>query len=438
MAAAKVLEDASVDLPGDRHHVRAVRALHPRPPGADRRHRLAARRQPARARDRCASWCSAATVRRDELSVVGPPAWATLARYRFDVAVVGHGGDHRPMGDHGPRSRRRGDQPAGHRAVGSRYRGRRRQQGRGEPRRRSSGPGDGRHARHRRDGAPGRARSPARRRGRDPPREPCPRGARPNRLSSCRPTGGRVWKDEDPWTAGTRSSGRASRSSRCCTSRACRAGPGTTSAAGRARLVDVLGRDLETLQEAGVDGVLFCNEADLPYQLEVGPEIATAMAAAIGELRRDVKVPFGVNLLWDAIASLAVARATGASFIREVLTGVYESDLGMIEPRIGEIAGYRPHDRSRWRRALRQHLARVRQRDRRPHRGRPSAGRGVHGHGRDPDQRTGSRRPVRHGRPARGQGGRAGHRRGRRTPASGPSGLPRSSASPTARSSGPA
>ena len=48
-----------------------------------------------------------------------------------------------------------------------------------------------------------------------------------------------------------------------------------------------------------------------------------------------------MNVLWDAIASLALARATGARFIREVLTGVYESDLGMIEPRIGEIAGYR-------------------------------------------------------------------------------------------------
>ena len=56
---------------------------------------------------------------------------------------------------------------------------------------------------------------------------------------------------------------------------------------------------------------------------------------------RSCACPFGVNLLWDPIASLAVARATGASFIREVLTGVYESDLGMIEPRIGEIAGYR-------------------------------------------------------------------------------------------------
>src|SRR6516162_5629703 len=112
-------------------------------------------------------------------------------------------------------------------------------------------------------------------------------------------------------------------------------------AAGPARLLDVVGRDLEVLQEAGVDGVLFCNEADIPYQLEVGPEIPAAMAAVIGELRPAIRVPFGVNILWDAKASLAVARATGATFIREVLTGVYESDIGMIAPSLGELAAYR-------------------------------------------------------------------------------------------------
>lgn len=100
-------------------------------------------------------------------------------------------------------------------------------------------------------------------------------------------------------------------------------------------------RDLEVLQAAGVDGVLFCNEKDYPYQLKVGPEVATAMAATVGRLRRELSVPFGVNLLWDPMATLAVARATGASFIREVLTGVYESDLGIIQPNIGEISAYR-------------------------------------------------------------------------------------------------
>jgi membrane complex biogenesis BtpA family protein len=111
--------------------------------------------------------------------------------------------------------------------------------------------------------------------------------------------------------------------------------------AGRQHLVDVIGRDLEVLQEAGVDAVLFCNEADIPYQLVVGPEIPSAMAAVIGELRPSIRVPFGVNILWDARASLALARATGATFVREVFTGVYESDMGLIAPALGELAAYR-------------------------------------------------------------------------------------------------
>ncbi|HET7028098.1 MAG TPA: BtpA/SgcQ family protein, partial [Candidatus Limnocylindrales bacterium] len=111
--------------------------------------------------------------------------------------------------------------------------------------------------------------------------------------------------------------------------------------AGRQRLVDAIAADLRVLQDVGVDGVLFCNEADIPYQLAVGPEIPAAMADVIGELRAELHVPFGVNILWDAKSSIALARATGAAFVREVMTGVYESDLGMIEPRIGEIAAYR-------------------------------------------------------------------------------------------------
>jgi uncharacterized protein len=117
--------------------------------------------------------------------------------------------------------------------------------------------------------------------------------------------------------------------------------PWHDAAAGVGKAVDVVGRDLAILQDAGVDGVMFCNEADLPYQIQVGPEIVAGMASVVGQLKHDIRVPFGVNLLWDPIASLAVARATGASFIREVMTGVYESDLGMIEPKIGEIGGYR-------------------------------------------------------------------------------------------------
>ena len=112
-------------------------------------------------------------------------------------------------------------------------------------------------------------------------------------------------------------------------------------AGGMRLLVEAVERDLETLQVAGVDGFLFCNEADLPYQLSVGPEVAAGMAAVIGQVRDLISRPFGVDLVWDPVASLAVARATGASFVREVFTGVFESDLGIMQPDFGSIAAYR-------------------------------------------------------------------------------------------------
>lgn len=117
--------------------------------------------------------------------------------------------------------------------------------------------------------------------------------------------------------------------------------PDYEAATGMSRILDAVGRDLEILQDSGVDAVLFCNEADLPYQLRVGPEVPAAMAHTIGRLRESIRVPFGVNVLWDPTATLAVAAATGATFVREVFTGVYESEMGLIEPRIGDLAAYR-------------------------------------------------------------------------------------------------
>ena len=112
-------------------------------------------------------------------------------------------------------------------------------------------------------------------------------------------------------------------------------------AAGVDGIVEWLARDVTTLQEAGVHGLLFCNENDIPYQLQVGPEAVAAMAATIGQLRKELRLPFGVDLLWDPRAALAVARATGAAFVREVFTGVYESDMGLMAPSLGDLAAFR-------------------------------------------------------------------------------------------------
>jgi membrane complex biogenesis BtpA family protein len=100
-------------------------------------------------------------------------------------------------------------------------------------------------------------------------------------------------------------------------------------------------REVDALQSGGVDAILFCNENDIPYSTKVGVEAVAAMAHVIGRLRNDLKVPYGTNLLWDPAASLAAAVASGASFIREVMTGVYDSDMGLLAPDLGALAGYR-------------------------------------------------------------------------------------------------
>jgi hypothetical protein len=97
-------------------------------------------------------------------------------------------------------------------------------------------------------------------------------------------------------------------------------------------VVDGVRRDVEALQAGGIDGVMYCNEADLPYATSVGPEVPAYMAAIVTATRAELSVPFGVNVLWDPYASLAVAAATGASWVREVLCGVFETDMGMLAP----------------------------------------------------------------------------------------------------------
>ena len=55
--------------------------------------------------------------------------------------------------------------------------------------------------------------------------------------------------------------------------------------AGMAPIVAAARRDTDALLEAGVDGIIYSNEGDLPYRVDVGVEQATAMAAVVGELK---------------------------------------------------------------------------------------------------------------------------------------------------------
>ena len=88
-------------------------------------------------------------------------------------------------------------------------------------------------------------------------------------------------------------------------------------------------KELLALQDGGVDAVMFSNEFSLPYLTDVKAITPIAMARVIGELHSVIKIPYGVNVLWDAEKSIDLASATGASFVREIFTGVYASDFGI-------------------------------------------------------------------------------------------------------------
>jgi hypothetical protein len=98
------------------------------------------------------------------------------------------------------------------------------------------------------------------------------------------------------------------------------------------KIVDDSARDIEALQDGGVDAVMFGNEGDRPYLLKASPESLAAMAFAIGALKPLIKLPFGVNYLWDPVATVGLAVASGARFAREIFTGVYDSDMGLWQP----------------------------------------------------------------------------------------------------------
>ncbi|HEX9905346.1 MAG TPA: BtpA/SgcQ family protein [Propylenella sp.] len=111
--------------------------------------------------------------------------------------------------------------------------------------------------------------------------------------------------------------------------------------AGLEGLVGGAAKDLAALQDAGFDAVMFGNENDRPYELKVDTASTATMAYVIGRLRPEIGVPFGVNVLWDPMSTMALAAATGAAFVREIMTGTYASDMGVWAPDAGKALRYR-------------------------------------------------------------------------------------------------
>lgn len=114
--------------------------------------------------------------------------------------------------------------------------------------------------------------------------------------------------------------------------------PGSPRFADRAAVRERALHDAEALTSGGMDGFVVENFGDAPFARERVSSSTVAEMAVILEHLVDFGGLCGVNVLRnDAASALAIAAATGASFVRvNVHTGVAYADQGTIEGRADE------------------------------------------------------------------------------------------------------
>jgi membrane complex biogenesis BtpA family protein len=105
------------------------------------------------------------------------------------------------------------------------------------------------------------------------------------------------------------------------------------------RVIDDAVRDARAIAAGGADGLVIENFGDKPFfKGRVPTETVAAMTRVVVELRREVALLVGVNVLRnDAQSAIAIAAATGAAFIRvNIHIGAMLTDQGIIEGQAAE------------------------------------------------------------------------------------------------------
>ena len=104
-------------------------------------------------------------------------------------------------------------------------------------------------------------------------------------------------------------------------------------------------------RDGGADGLIVENHGDIPFAKpdELGPETAACMAVMTRAVRDAAGLPTGVNVLANgAVAALAVAKASGASFVRvNQWANAYVANEGFMEGKAGAAMRYRSWLRAR-------------------------------------------------------------------------------------------
>ena len=98
--------------------------------------------------------------------------------------------------------------------------------------------------------------------------------------------------------------------------------------------------EAKTVTDLGFDAVILQNMGDMPAKHQASPEVIAYFSVIAKELKRHIPdLPLGILINWDGVASLAVANAVKADFVRveHVYTGVEVMSTGLISAQCCEI-----------------------------------------------------------------------------------------------------
>jgi len=108
-------------------------------------------------------------------------------------------------------------------------------------------------------------------------------------------------------------------------------------------VIDRAEQEATALASGGVDALIVENFFDAPFtKNHVDPAVVSAMTLAVQRIQNLVTLPLGLNVLRnDAESAMAIASCVKAEFIRvNVLTGVMDTDQGLIEGRAHQVVKY--------------------------------------------------------------------------------------------------
>ena len=121
--------------------------------------------------------------------------------------------------------------------------------------------------------------------------------------------------------------------------------PGTPKYSGSVKsIIDLAKKEAAIYRSLGLDAVMIENMHDVPYlNRNVGPEVTSLMSIILYEIKKELNIPCGIQILAGANReALAAAHSAGADFIRaEGFVFAHVADEGIFNSDAGELLRYR-------------------------------------------------------------------------------------------------